>query len=807
MQTLLQDLRYAVRQLRKSPGFALAAVLTLSIGIGANTAIFSSMDAVVLRPLAVPQLDRVVTVAEQLNSGGYEWVSLANYEDWARQSRSFENLAVRRRADMSLTGVGDAAHIEAAITSANFFNVLRANPILGRVFGDSDCTPGRDMVAVLNYGFWQRRFGADPAVLGRKIELDQRQYTVVGVMPKTLQYPSTTDIFIPFAPTAEQAADRARHDYIVAGRLRPGVTVKQAQAEMRTIATHLADAYPATNQGRTVHVEPLLDGINGEFTPLYYRLVMGATLFVLLVVCANVANLQFARGIARRPEIAMRTALGAGRFRLARQLLTENILLGLIGAAGGIACAAVYLRLTLIAMPERVARYMSGWSNISLNGRALTFSILIAVMAGVVAGFAPALQALRVNLVDQLKAGSRTSAGSGRGRLLKSIFAVAQISLAVALVIGATLISKGTRNMLHTADAYEPARILMFNVTLPEARYDTPQKRVAWYNDSLAKLRQLPGVKRAETGSALPYSDMAWMDNVAIENRPVPPGKFQSSHHFFVSQNYFSSFHVGIVAGRTFNGADTLTSVPVAVVNRKFVERYFPGQTPIGQRIRMGDNRKNEPWLTIVGVVEDTHYSMWFPEIQPGVYVSQAQLPPFGITYSIRTDGNPAALAPAARKALAALDPGLPLDLVMPYDQYLNEGLLGLKYVAVMLAVDAFIALLLSAIGIFGIMAGLVGERTREIGVRLAVGASREDVLAMVLRRAAVLTLTGLAIGLALAFELSHLTAGLLFGVKPHDPVVFSAITLMIALIAMASSWVPARRAARIEPMVALHDE
>ena len=334
MRTLFQDLRYAVRQLKKSPGFTVAAVLTLSIGIGANTAIFSSMDAVVLRPLAVPELDRVVTVDEQQENGGYQQVALANYEDWVRQSRSFEDLAVRRRADMSLTGVGDAAHIQAAITSANFFTVLRATPFLGRVYNASECAAGQDGVAVLNYGFWQRRFAGDPGVLGRKIELDQRQYTVIGVMPRTVQYPSEADIFTPLAPTAAEYADRAGHNYLVAGRLRPGVTVRQAQAEMRTIATHLAAAYPSTNQGRTVHVEPLLDGINGEFTNLYYKLVMAATLFVLLVVCANVANLQFARGISRRPEIAMRTALGAGRFRLMRQLLTENILLGLIRSSG-----------------------------------------------------------------------------------------------------------------------------------------------------------------------------------------------------------------------------------------------------------------------------------------------------------------------------------------------------------------------------------------------------------------------------------------------------------------------------------------
>jgi putative ABC transport system permease protein len=806
VHTLLQDLRYAIRQLRKSPGFTLAAVLTLTIGIGANVAIFSSMDAVVLRPLAVPQMDRVVTVDEQREQGGYEQVALANYEDWARQNRAFEDLAVRKRADMSMTGVGDAAHVAAAITSANFFTVLRAQPVLGRVFGQSECQAGHDGVVLLNYGFWQRTFASDPAVLGRRIELDQREYTVIGVLPKTLQYPSDADVFMPLAPTAQQIADRSSHDYLVTGRLRDGVTIQQAQAEMRTISTHLAKAYPATNAGRTVHVESLLAGINGEFTPLYYRLIMGATLFVLLVVCANIANLQFARGIARRPEIAMRTALGSGRLRLMRQLVTENVLLALIGAAGGVAFGALYLRVTLVTMPERVARYMAGWSNISLNGRAMAFSILLALIAGVVSGFTPAINAMRINLADQLKAGSRSVSGSAASRRLKNVFAVAQISLAVALVIGATLMSRGMNAMLHMADGYEPAKLLTFNVKLPEARYDTPQKRAAWFNQSLQKLSQLPGVSHAEGGSALPYSEMAWNDNCTIENRPVPPGKFQSALHLFASPGFFSEFQIRIADGRGFNSSDTLTSVPVAVVSRKFAAQYFPGENPLGHRVRLG-TKETEPWLTIVGIADDVHYSMWFPEIHPAVYVNTAQLPPFGMTYAVKTDGNPAALAPAARKALAAIDPALPLDVLMPYDQYIREMLLGLKYVAVMLVFDGIFALLLSAIGIFGVMASLVGERTREIGVRLAVGAKREDILAMVLRRASVLTAVGLGIGLALAFELSHLMAGLIFGVRPHDPVIFTGIGVMIALIAMGSSWIPARRAARIDPMSALHDE
>ena len=807
MQTLLQDLRYAVRQLWKSPGFTVAAVITFAIGIGANTAIFSSMDAVVLRPLAVPQMDHMVTVDEQKVQGQLYRVALANFRDWQLESKSFEEMAVHVPADMSLTGSGDAAHVGVTLASADFFTVLRAQPVAGRVFGNGECIAGHDAVAVLNYGFWQRKFASDPGVLGRTIQLDQRDYTVIGVMPKTLQYPSQADIFIPLAPTPSQLADRARREYLVLGRLRDGVTVRQAQSELRTIASHLATAHPATNEEWTVRVLPLLDGINGEFTPRYYKLVMGATLFVLLVVCANVANLQFARGIARRPEIAMRSALGASRVRLVRQLLTENILLGLIGALGGVTFGAFYLHMTLVTMPERVARYMSGWSNISLNGRALTFSILIAVIAGVVAGFAPAAQALRINLVDQLKAGSRSVAGSSRSRRLKNIFAVAQISLAVALVIGAALISKGMRAMLHLADVYEPSRMLMFNVKLPEARYDTAQKRAAWFADSLGKLRQIPGVTHAEVGGALPYSDSAWNQDCTIENRPVTPDRFQSALRLPASAGYFSAFRIGIVSGRAFAAADSLDSIPVAVVNRKFAELYFPGENPLGHRIHMGDANSREPWLKIVGVSEDVHYSLWFPEIRPAVYINVAQVPPSNITYAVITRGKTAMLGDTARKSLAGLDPALPLDVLMPYEQYLNESLVGLKYVAVMLAIDAAFALLLSAIGIFGVMANLVGERTREIGVRLAVGARREDVLAMILRRASMLTGIGLALGVALAFGLARLTAGLLFGVRPHDPVIFSSITVAVALIAMGSSWIPARRAARIDPMVALHDE
>jgi putative ABC transport system permease protein len=808
VQTVLQDLRYALRQLAKSPGFTIAAILTLTIGIGANTAGFSSMDAVVLHPLAVPQLDRVVTVAEQQDRGGLEQAALANYEDWAGESRSFEELAVRTSADMSLTGAGDAAHVRAALTSANFFSVLRTQALVGRVYGESECRPGSDAVAVLNYGFWQRRFAGDPAVLGRRVELDQRVYTVIGVLPKTMQYPSEADFYLPFAPTPRQLGDRAAHDYLVTGRLRDGVTVKQAQAEMRIVAERLSKAYPATNLGLSVRVEPLLDGINGDLTPMYYRLTMGATLFVLLVVCANVSNLQFARGIARRPEIAMRTALGASRWRIIRQLLMENILLGIAGAAGGLVFGGLYLHVILISMPARVARYMAGWSNTSLNGRVMAFSLLLAIAAGVVSGIAPAVEALRVNLAEQLRSGSRGTTGSRRSGRLRSIFAVSQIALAVALVIGAALISKGMLRLLHLADVYQPDKVLTFNVNLPPARYDTPQKQAAWYEDSLQKLRALPGVTHAEVSTALPYSDNAWLQDCSIENRPVAPGKFQSALRLPVSDGYFAALRIFIVAGRGFTKSDSLGSQPVAVVSQQFVARYFPGENPIGRRIRMGDpNSSHEPWLTIVGVAQETSYSTWDETLKPAVYMSAAQMPPLRATYALMTDGDPLALAGPARKALAGLDPTLPLDVLMTYRQYLNELLTGLMYAAAMLAVDALIALLLAAIGIFGVMGNLVGERTREIGVRLAMGARREDVMSLILSRAAWLTGTGVCVGLVMAFGLAHLVANLLRGVRSDDPAVFAAITAIVAAIALATSWLPARRASRIDPMVALRDE
>lgn len=805
MPNFLQDLRYALRQLRKSPGFAITAVLTLALGIGANTGIFSMLDAVVLRPLAVPGMNQVVTIYARHGQDDDDQVTLAEFADWQRQSRSFEELAVRKPADMSLTGSGDATHVNADFTTPDFFTVLRTDAFLGRVFSRSETDRGRNDVAVLGYGFWRDHFGSDAGIVGRTIELDQHAYTVIGVLPKAMQYPSTVDLFLPLAPTSAQLADRGSHDYLVLGRLRSGVTAPRAQSELNAIAGRLEQQYPATDKGWSVRVAPLLAAINGDLTPLYMTLIQAATLFLLLVVCANIANLQFARGIARRPEMAMRTALGASRTRLVRQLLTESVLLGLIGAACGLVYAQVYLRLTMITMPEKVARYMAGWSNISLNGRSVALAVVLAVAAGVAAGISPAFEALRVNLADQLKSGSRSVAG-GR-QWLRNVFAVAQIALAVALVAGAALMAKGMTAMLHITDKYDPTHMLVFGVHLPQARYGSPQKQAEWYNESLARLQGLPGVRHAEITATLPSSDDAWLDDFQVEHRPLAPGQYQAALRLPVSAGYFGAFQIPLVAGHGFATGDNLGATPVAVVSRQFAADAFPGQDAIGKRIRMGSGAEQTSWLTIVGIVGDTDYFM-FRRGRPGaVYMDVAQEPLPDVMFSIMTDGDPLAMAPAVRKSLDALDPVLPLDTVETYTRFLHEKIVGLEYVAALLGINALIALVLAAIGIFGVMANMVGERRREIGVRLAMGARRQDVLRMILRRATILTGTGLAIGLVLAVALADGVASLIYGVSPNDPAVFASIAAAIAAIALFSSWIPARRAAGVDPIVALREE
>ena len=536
---------------------------------------------------------------------------------------------------------------------------------------------------------------------------------------------------------------------------------------------------------------------------------MGATIFVLLIVCANLANLQFARGLARHNEMAVRTALGAQRYRLLRQLLAESVLLGLIGAAAGLLFAKLDLQVLIDTMPPLIARYIAGWRNISLNGRVLAASLVLALAAGVISGLAPSLESLRLNLVDQLKAGGRTSTGSKRTHRLRNIFIVGQISLAVALVVGAALMAKGLNAMFHRSDVYRPKQILTFNITLSAEHYGTPQKKVEWYQNSLDKIKSLPGVKNAVITTALPQGgDGTWDDSFRIDNRPVVPGQIQNAARLTVSNGYFNALHIPVIAGRAFTESDGLNATPVGIVSRKFAQLYFPGTSPLGHKIRLGANRDtNNPVVTIVGIADDVQYQWTDDSAEPAIYLNASQIPSDDAKYAVLTEGDPLAVASAVRRQLAAIDPALPLDAMQTYAEYVRESLIGLTNAVSMLAVDAAIALLLAAIGIFGVMANLVGERRREIGVRLTMGATRHDVLRMILRRAAILTGIGLAIGIPLAAALARGVANLLYGVRPGDVAVFASTIVAIAGIALLAAYVPARRAAHVDPVESLRSE
>jgi putative ABC transport system permease protein len=807
---MFRDLKFAIRQLRKTPAFTVTSLLILAIGIGANTAIFSVMDAIVLRPLAVPDMNRVVTVYDSQNrTGDYPATAIGKYEDWVRQSHSFEELAIRSNRSVTLTGSGDATRVDATDVSFNFFHLLRIQPLMGRLFSPEETQPGRESEVVLSYGFWQRHLGGAPDVVGQRLELNGRATAVIGVLPRNSGYPSQAELFLPLAATPQQKNDRAGHSYFVIGRLKRGVTLQSAQAEMDAITTRLTKLHPATDPGWLVSVTPLLDNINGSLTPLYMRMIMAATVFVLLIVCANLANLQFARGLGRRNEMAVRTALGAQRSRLLRQLLIESVLLGLAGAAAGLVLAKVDLALLIAHMPPLIARYVAGWNHISLNGRVLSVSLILAVGAGVISGIAPAFESLRLDIVNQLKAGSRTATGSRRTHRLRNIFIVAQIAFAVALVIGAALMAKGLDAMFHRSDAYGPSRVLTFNVDLPDQRYGTPQRQAAWYDESLAKIRSLPGVRAAVITTALPEgNEGTWNDTFRVDNHPFVPGQIQTAARLAVSVGFFNTLHVPLREGRTFTGSDTLDATPVAIVSRNFAARYIPGTDALGHKLRLGHAKEKEGQeITIIGVVDNVRYQWTDDAPVPTIYLNAAQLPPAGAKYLVLTEGDPLVVAPAIRHALWALDPAMPLDAMQSYAEYIREGLVGLSQATAMLLVNAAIALLLTCIGMFGVMANLVGERRREIGVRLTMGATRENVVRLFLRHAAILLGIGLAIGIPMAAGLARVVANLLYGVNPGDIAVFASISIVIAAMTLLAAYLPARRIARSEPVDALRSE
>jgi putative ABC transport system permease protein len=812
MGNFFQDIRYGLRMLRKSPGFTLIAILTLALGIGANTAIFSVADAFLLRPVSFPDTDRLVMVMDLAPGQTSDWKTVApgNLHDWQEQASSFELLAAGQWNSFNLTGASDPQRVQGFEVSSNFLETLRVTPALGRGFLPGEDSPGRDREALLSYGLWERQFGSEKSIVGSTIHLNDQPVTIVGVMPKGFNFPPGADVWVPMAMTGVEKSSRSMHSLLVVSRLKPGVSLPQAQAEMNAISGRLESAYPKTNQGWHVRVMSVGQYVTGDMTRSYTVLLLGAVGFVLLIACANVANLQFSRSTIRKREVAVRLSLGAARWRVVRQALCESVLLGLGGALLGLPLAAWGVKLILANMPADIAKYIGGWETIAVDWRAFAFALSIAVVAGIVSGIAPAWQTASVDLNESLKEGGRSGTTDSSRHRLRSIFVVLQVTLSLVLLVGSGLMVKGVRALISLTHDFSPSTLLTLRLTLPESRYKNAQQMSAFYDRMLEQVASAPGVKSAAIATQLPFADGGDLEtNVfSIEGRPVLAAADQPNAVIqYVSPGYLALMGIGVHEGRALSDDDRASTMPVAVVNQRLADKYWPHQSALGRRLRAGPDDAAGPWMTIAGVVADIRNSWASPQPEPTIYISYRQSPRRLAAVAVRTEGSPLTVVSAVRGRIAQVDAGLPLYEVMSYVEMIHQSVIGLKYVAVMLSVLGMIALILAAVGLYGVMSYLVTSRTHEIGIRMALGAQRSQVMGMTLGWGGSLVVVGTALGLAAAIVLARLLASLLYGVNAGDIGTFTLATITLAVAAFLAAFIPARRATKVDPMVALRYE
>jgi putative ABC transport system permease protein len=809
MQSFWQDISYGIRMLKKNPGVTILAIVALALGIGVNTAIFSIADAFLLKPVPFPNLDHVVTIYEtvphrNINDNS---ASPANFEDWKNQSHSFDRLAAFQWDSVNLTGEGNPQRVQGFLVSQNFFETLSEQPVLGRAFLPEEEQPGRDHEVMLTHGLWERRYGSDRNLIGKSIQIDAESYTVVGVMGKGFKYPFSVELWMPLAMDAKEKAIRKSHYLFALGQLKPGISVSQARAELVALSTRLSTEFPQTNKGWGVRVLPFRQAVSGDLTRQYTLLLMGAVGFVLLIACANIANLQLARAANRQKEIALRAALGATRWRVIRQLLTESVLMALAGGAAGLLVAEWSIGLVLSNMPPDVARYIAGWQEIRLDSLAFLFTLALAIAAGILSGLAPALQCAKTDINETLKEGGLGSSASRRRHLIRNILVVAEVSMSVILLVGAGLLVKGFRALINVNQNFEPNSLLTFRISLPAAKYGSPQKISAFHDETLRQLQTIPGVKSASLVTSVPYSNSYSSDAFSIEGRTFPVGEVAVATRESVSPNYLQTMHIPLLRGRGFSESDSADSPEVAIISEVLAERYWPAENPLGKRIKLGAVDSKSRWAEIVGVAGEVKYNWISSGQEPTIYFSYRQHALGYSQFALRTSGDPNSFTSAVRSRIANVDPEQPISEVKPLAQVIHESVMGIAYVAVMMAVLGVIALLLSAVGVFGVMAYSVTERTREFGIRIAFGAQQKNVLRMVFYRGMLLTGIGLGIGLPIALAMSQLLASLLYGVSASDPIIFSGVTILLTGIAMLACYIPAKRAMQVDPMVALRYE
>ena len=812
MRTLFQDVRYAARTLLRQPGFALMAVLTLALGIGANTAIFSVIDAALLRSLPYREPGRLVHLWETKRSRDFERreASYPDFLDWRAQGTEvFEGLAGYTGRPVTLTDAGEATRVRGAAVTANFFDLLGVNAVAGRTFVGGEDGLEAKRVAVISHGLWQRRFGGEPGAVSREVTLDGQAYTVVGVLPADFQFAllGDTEVWTPLALTPDVASRRYMHWVKVVGRLKEGASLEAAQARLATIASRIEQDDSAAHAGVGLRAVELQDEFVGPVRPVLFVL-LGAVGFVLLIACTNVANLLLARSAARQKEVAIRAALGASRWRVVRQLLTESVLLSVVGGAAGLMIALWGVDLLVSLIPAGQLTQMPYLRSLSLNRDVLLFAMGLSLLTGVLFGLTPALSASRADLQGALKEGGRNTVSRG-SRRLRDLLVVAEVALALMLLVGAGLLMKSLVVMLRVDPGFDPKGLLTMRIALPPSRYKEDDKAVRFYDELLRRVASVPGVRGAALTSNLPLAGDGGTGTPQIVGRSTPASELTEAHLRTVSANYFEVLGVPTVRGRSFAERDGAQAPPVLLVNKTYAERVFPNEDPVGQRITF--KFTNDVQFEIVGVVGDEKVLSLDARTTPVVYFHMPQDSYFdSAALVVRTDAaDPLALASTVRSEVRALDAEVPVFAVQTLEQMVagSRAAFMRRYPAYLTGVFACVALLLALVGIYGVVSYSVAQRTHEIAVRVALGARTRDVLRLVLGHGLLLALGGIVVGAAGALALTRLISGLLFGVSAADPAVYGLVALLLAAVALLACLVPARRATKVDPMVALRYE
>ena len=806
MENLVQDLRYGVRMLLQKPAFTFVVVLALAVGIGANSAIFSVVNAVLLRPLPYADPERLVMIwmdNRRINIAE-DWHSFPNYTDYRDQNEVLESIAAFNNRSFNITGSGEPERVQGAWMTSSLLPLLGVAPALGRNFSPEEEQPGKDQVVIIGHGLWQRRFGGDPNILEQTIMLNGNPRTVIGVMPQGFAFPAKeSEMWVPLALTQQQMAARNSIAYQVIGRIKPGVTFGQAKANLETVNRWILNQNP-NQEGYGVNPVPYHDQVVGSVRPALLAL-LGAVAFVLLVACANVANLLLSRAAARSREIAIRTALGAGRARIIRQLLTESLLLALIGGGVGLLIAYWGLDLLLAISPSDLPRL----DQITIDRRVLGFTLGVSLLTGLIFGLVPALQASRPDLIESLKEGGRGSSGGLQGKRIRSGLVVFEVATALVLLICAGLMIKSFLNLQDVKLGFNPDRLLTVRLQLSGTKYREDVSATNFYQQLLERVETMPGVESASAISTLFLSKTPNSTNFTIEGRPpFAPNEQVEVPVDIVTPGFFKSAGIPLVGGREFTSQDGSGAPSVVIINETMAKRFWQGEDPIGKRFMYGTPGNGDPqWMTIVGVVGDVRRTGFDAEVRPETFLPHQQASARGMMLMVRSTSDPASLTGAVREAVRSIDPDLPVFSVKPMDALLGDMMAQRRLNMLLFAILAGVALVLAAVGIYGVIAYSVTQRTHEIGIRMALGARRMDIVKMVVKQGVALAAGGVGMGLLASVLLTRLMAALLYGVSTTDLVTFVAISVLLTLVAVVASFIPARRATRVDPMIALRYE